>query len=224
MRNLLTGEDAKFGMDLGFFLLKYKQQMVNTRALYIVEPKLEKGKVIKFGIAGEKTGESWKRLRDYQIQYGDEDRINDCKGVWIWYCGITKYDPNTSDANSEVRKTETNLKRVFKSRTEKGRGTERITINPQKLIDYIQNHKFYDEDPDMKKREEIKVRSSQRQAKIKGKVYEIDKLIKIKTAKGKKLVEVKWKGYKETTFEPYKTIKEDYPEGVASLEKKTRNT
>ena len=80
---------------------------------------MERSAITKFGIAGELYGNAYKRLRDYQIEYGDATKKNDCKGTWIYYCGITKYNPYVLPANTEVRKTETYLKRLFKSKLEK---------------------------------------------------------------------------------------------------------
>jgi hypothetical protein len=48
--------------------------------------------------------------------------------------------------------------------------------------------------------------------------YVIEKILQKKKIKGKYYYEIKWRGYKETTFEPVKTIKEDQPELVDDFE------
>ena len=112
--------------------MDYEPQLRNVRCLYVIQPMMERSAITKFGIAGELYGNAYKRLRDYQIEYGDATEKNDCKGTWIYYCGITKYNPYVLPANTEVRKTETYLKRLFKSKLEKKRGTERVKVSPQK--------------------------------------------------------------------------------------------
>ena len=71
MRNLLTGSDAITGMDLNVFLRDYEPQLRNVRCLYVIQPMMERSAITKFGIAGELYGNAYKRLRDYQIEYGD---------------------------------------------------------------------------------------------------------------------------------------------------------
>tara|TARA_B110000046_G_scaffold39369_1_gene43342 strand:+ start:207 stop:470 length:264 start_codon:yes stop_codon:yes gene_type:complete len=69
MRDLLEGNEK--GMDLHEFLIKFGGKLRHVRAMYIVEPNLEKGKVIKFGIAGTNTGNAYARLKEYEILYGE---------------------------------------------------------------------------------------------------------------------------------------------------------
>ena len=165
MRNLLKGSDAITGMDLNVFLRDYEPQLRNVRCLYVIQPMMERSAITKFGIAGELYGNAYKRLRDYQIEYGDATKKNDCKGTWIYYCGITKYNPYVLPANTEVRKTETYLKRLFKSKLEKKRGTERVKVSPQKVIEVIQSIRFKDAVKDEVRRQEFKTLSRLRTTK-----------------------------------------------------------
>jgi len=159
MRNIV--EDG--GEDLSTFLLKQSTitQTKNTRVFYIVEPNLDAGRFFKIGIAGEKTGNSYARLRSYEITYGTNDEAGECNGVWIWFCGITKFNGNNSNddgtanyvssTQSQIHKVEVYLKAKYKREgllsEERGkgnfRGSERIKgpdnngIRPEAVIKEI---------------------------------------------------------------------------------------
>lgn len=175
MRNLVPD---KKGMDLSIFLLKYKSEMRNTRAFYVVEPKIDSREKnvaaksnVKIGIAGAKYGDSWGRLKQYEITYGRNERRNDCRGVWIWYCGITQYDPLVLEKNCQVRKMETWLKRVYRNQNLIARGTERIKKTPQQVLKDVRAiaelNSMKDEIADQNRRDEVKKISKERKDKLK---------------------------------------------------------
>jgi len=113
-------------MDLREFLTKFAHSLRNVRALYIVEPLLEKGKTIKFGVAGMSSGNAYHRLQEYAVTYGDRTKDNDCKGVLVHFVGITEYDRLVQPEKSQVYLLEKHLKTEYRSTTEPGRGTERV--------------------------------------------------------------------------------------------------
>jgi len=59
---------------------------------------------------------------------------------------------------------------------------------------------------------------------IRGKpaTFIIEKILSKKKIKGKWYLEIKWKSYKDSTMEPYKTIKEDQPEMVEQFEQELK--
>lgn len=135
MKNLLKGQQPMY---LEEFLLKYKDILKHTRALYVVEPNLEKGEIIKFGIAGMSDGNSYRRLKEYVTLYGKKDKENECKGVRIHFCGITDYNRLVWQTQTEIYKVELKLKQVFKSTTDAlGRGTERTTASIEDVLKKI---------------------------------------------------------------------------------------
>ena len=160
MRNLVE----EGGEDLSIFLLKEStiNQMKNTRCFYIVEPNLDAGRYFKIGIAGEKTGNSYARLRSYEITYGTNSEPGECNGVWIWFCGVTKFSGDNSrddgtenyvsSTQSQIHKVEVYLKAKYKregllselrGKRSNFRGSERIRgidnngIAPQQVIQEI---------------------------------------------------------------------------------------
>ncbi len=136
MKNLLAGFHK--GIDLAQFLDTFGDQLKHKRIFYIVEPNLEKGKVIKFGIGGMNTGNGYSRLKEYEIIYGKKDRKNSCLGVRIWYVGITEYNRLVEETNTQIYKIEKALKKHFKSKTEPYRGTERLAnVRPSEVIEKI---------------------------------------------------------------------------------------
>jgi len=218
MKNVLNGNERKNGMDLAEFLLKYKDELHKTRVFYILQAKLESKDVLKFGIAGMENGDSYNRLKQYEITYGKESRRNDCKGVWVWYVGKTKFNPNVLYKNSQVKKLEDYIKNKYKTRREKERGTERIKIEPQKLINEVEKYLkgIRDEEVDVEKRKLIKTRSLQRTLSLQrqtsllgNKKYIVEKFLKEDKTKTK--IFVKWKGYDEdkSTWETINNLKQD---------------
>jgi len=141
---ILTGATP---VPLGEFLETNAAALRNKRAFYIVEPLLEKDKVIKFGIAGMQSGHPYTRLNEYNIIYGTQTRANSCKGVKVHFVGVTEYDRMVSPTNTQVARLERQLKQLYKTKTEKGRGTERVakeyladilqTIRDSKLVDEV---------------------------------------------------------------------------------------
>jgi hypothetical protein len=132
-------------MDLGEFLSKYGAELRGVRAFYIVEPLLEKGASIKFGVAGMDSGNAYERFRSYAILYGGKSKDNECKGVLVHYVGIVKYNRLVEKTNAEVWKLERFLKSEYKTVTDPDRGEERV---PKKhlptIMRYIRSKKFSD--------------------------------------------------------------------------------
>mgnify|MGYP004567755077 CR=1 FL=1 len=82
--------------------------------------------------------------------YPANDKKNKCKGVWIWYCGVTEYNRLVEVERSEVYKMEKKLKAEFGSKTELNRGTERLVgVRPQKVIAFIEKHQVHDEETEI---------------------------------------------------------------------------
>ena len=134
MRNLL--ENSK-PMYMKQFLAKYENELTHKRALYVVAPNLEKNEACKFGIAGSSSGNAYRRLNEYRILYGDKDKNNECKGVLIYYCGVTEYNRLVEITNTQVYKIEKKLKDKFNTETLEGRGVERVKAKPETIIEEI---------------------------------------------------------------------------------------
>ena len=100
MKNLIGNK----GMRLDDALIKFKNELKSKRVLYVLEPNMEKGDIVKFGIAGMDRGKSIERLKQYAITYGKEDSKNKCKGVWLWFLGTTQYNRLVEPKNSKVFK------------------------------------------------------------------------------------------------------------------------
>lgn len=131
--------------DLRDFLTRLGGELNNVRALYIVEPLLEKGQMIKFGVAGMSSGNAYNRLNDYAITYGDKTKANDCKGVIVHFVGVTEYNRHVQIEKSQVYQLERYLKQTYKSVTETGRGTERVPkAKLQDIMREIRSKKFKD--------------------------------------------------------------------------------
>jgi hypothetical protein len=132
-------------MDLGEFLRRYGRDLRGVRAFYIVEPLLEKGASIKFGVAGMDSGNAYERFKSYMITYGNRSKENECKGVLVHYVGIVKYNRLVVKTNTEVWKLERFLKIEYSGVTDPERGEERV---PKKhlpeIMKYIQSKKFAD--------------------------------------------------------------------------------
>ena len=137
--------------DLTKVLEQHWGDLQNVRCFYIVEPLLERGQTIKFGIAGMSSGKPWDRLKEYQILYGDRTDENTAKGVTVHFVGTTKYNRLVKKENTEIYKLERNLKKQFGSHTEPFRGTERISKRclPQ-ILETIKSKSFYDDAPAMR--------------------------------------------------------------------------
>lgn len=132
-------------MDLKDFLAQYGSQLKNVRAFYIVEPLLEKGKTIKFGIAGMSTGNAYHRLNQYQVLYGEKTKQNNCKGVIVHYVGVTEYNRQVQMERSQIYQLEKFLKTEYKSTTEPGRGSERVSKDfLQDILRTIRSKRFKD--------------------------------------------------------------------------------
>ena len=89
----------------------------NKRIFYIVEPELEKGKYLKFGIAGVNTGRGVARLKEYDITYGRYAKGKDtnyCTGVYLWAIYPFQYNRLVEPKNSKPAKLELKLKRECK--------------------------------------------------------------------------------------------------------------
>lgn len=115
----------------------------NCRAFYIVEALMDKGQVIKFGVAGISGGRAFSRLRDYDIMYGRKAKQNDCKGVIVHYVGVTEYNSQVETKNSLVWKLEHHFKTTRGSVTV--RGSERVPKSHLKdMLEYISNSQFRD--------------------------------------------------------------------------------
>ena len=131
--------------DLGEFLSKYGAELRGVRAFYIVEPLLEKGASIKFGVAGMDNGNAYERFKSYMITYGNKSKENECKGVLVHYVGVVKYNRLVEKTNSEVWKLERFLKGEYRTVTDPERGEERV---PKKhlpnIMRYIRSKRFTD--------------------------------------------------------------------------------
>ena len=112
MRNLLNNHPD--GMDLKDFIDQFGGEIKeNTRALYIIQPNIEKA--LKFGIAGSGNGDALKRLKEHQATYGYNNRDNKCTGATIWYLGVTTYNRLVLKENSQVARVEADIKKDFKN-------------------------------------------------------------------------------------------------------------
>ena len=124
-------------MNLNDFLSKYGSQLRGVRAFYIVEPLLEKGMSIKFGVAGMDNGNAYERFKSYMITYGNRTKDNECKGVLVHYVGIVTYNRLVEKTNTEVWKLERFLKVTYKTVTDPERGEERV---PKTHLSSIMRH------------------------------------------------------------------------------------
>ena len=132
-------------MDLGEFLSKYGAELRGVRAFYIVEPLLEKGASIKFGVAGMDNGNAYERFRSYSILYGGRSKDNECKGVLVHYVAIVKYNRLVEKTKTEVWKLERFLKREYKTVTDPERGEERVPKNHlPDILRYVRSKRFSD--------------------------------------------------------------------------------
>ncbi len=137
--------------DLKKVLEQHWGDLQNVRCFYIVEPLMERGQTIKFGIAGMSSGKPWDRLNEYRILYGDRTDENTAKGVTVHFVGITKYNRLVKKENTEIYKLERNLKKTYGSVTEPFRGSERISKRylPQ-ILEAINSKSFSDSTPEMR--------------------------------------------------------------------------
>lgn len=124
-------------MKLEEFIIKYKNELDHKRALYVVQANLDEGNITKFGIAGANSGDAIKRLKEYIAMYGKHETANKCRGVKIFYCGVTEYNRLVESTKSQVHLVEKELKRRLKSSTIEGRGVERTTKPATEVIDEI---------------------------------------------------------------------------------------
>jgi len=168
MKNLLARK--KGGMDLGTFLLEYEKELRGMRCLYVLQANLET-ELIKFGIANN----AYNRLKNYEIQYGTNENINDCQGVWLYFLGVVKYNDAVPIEKSQVGLIETKLKRHFRSVTEKKRGTERINAPLKEILKFIKCNAITDREFNKQRRADIKESSKVRREAVQRKRRERDK-------------------------------------------------
>ena len=147
MRNLVDKP-----MKLEDALAKFGSLLKHTRAFYVLMPSLEQGEVFKFGVAGISTGNAYNRINEYRINYGEFDSKNGCKGVMLYYLGITEYNRLVLAERSQVFQIELKLKQKYKSTTEEraggatnrgtgfraeGRGSERLKTSKVSIESFI---------------------------------------------------------------------------------------
>lgn len=96
---------------------KTSDKLVNKRAFYVVEANADRGKTIKFGVAGVGKGTPWARLNDYRLMYGTTTPDNDCLGVKVHYLGTTEYNGSVESKNSQVFQVEAIAKDRVRSKT-----------------------------------------------------------------------------------------------------------
>lgn len=142
MRNLL--KDYPEGMDLDLCIDKFKTQLENTRALYIIQPNLEPNS-IKMGISGTGDGNGIKRLKEHRQTFGKNHRSNPCTGAKILYLGVTTYNKNAApieQKNTQVARIEASLKKKFSKYRRPDRGTELyFGLDYKTVIQYIETKK-----------------------------------------------------------------------------------
>jgi len=132
-------------MNLKTVLQKYAPLLRNVRAFYIVEALMDKGTVVKFGIAGMSSGNAYHRLEQYNITYGAESKDNTCRGVLVHYIGITEYNRLVKMENTQIYQLEKFLKKEYNSQTEPGRGSERVSkVHLQSILRTIRTKRFQD--------------------------------------------------------------------------------
>lgn len=132
-------------------LKKHGADLRKKRAFYVVEANLERGKTIKYGIAGVEKGNAYGRMREYQLLYGTETKKNDCLGVKVHYLGTTAYNSQVEPKKTEVAKVEASIKKQVKSRTMSSeatglnRGFERTdAVNRRKIVNIAKSREFKD--------------------------------------------------------------------------------
>ena len=145
MRNLLNNHPD--GMDLKDFIDQFGGEIKeNTRALYIIQPNIEKA--LKFGIAGSGNGDALKRLKEHQATYGYNNKDNKCTGATIWYLGVTTYNRLVLKEKSQVARVEADIKKDFKKHLRSNRGTELLFgVTPKELIAFVNKTQQTDEQP-----------------------------------------------------------------------------
>lgn len=171
MKNLLDEDKKnKNGMDLGSFILKYEKKLKGMRCLYVIRANLEQG-LLKFGIANN----AYNRLRDYEIAYGTNNDINACQGVFIYFCGVVKYNSEVPIERSSVGLMEKDLKRHFQSVTEEKRGTERVRAELKDILKFIKCNKRADRFKSVQIRKDVKERSALRRSEVQKKRQDKEK-------------------------------------------------
>ena len=166
MRNLIT----KGPMRLEDALKEFGPQLRHTRAFYVLQPNLEQGEVFKFGVAGISTGNAYNRVNEYRINYGEFDAKNQCKGVLIYYLGVTEYNRLVLAEKSQVFKIELKLKQDYKSTTEEraegpsnrgtgfraeGRGAERLKTSAISIQDFLKRVKELNREEELEDEEKV---------------------------------------------------------------------
>lgn len=199
------------GIDLEVFIRDYEKDLLNSRVFYVLSPNQED--VFKVGIAGDSDGKAKGRFEQYRLYYGSATHRNSCLGVKVHFACSTKFNKMVEPKNSYIFKLELCMKRALNKRPFLKRGREWLSASLVKI-----QSTFNRCSGAIKEVETIPRRSSRLERKADN-VYEIEKLVGIQNKGRQKVVEVKWKGYKDTTFEPYKVIKMDDPVSLANLER-----
>ena len=207
----------KKGMDLNLFLRKYEKSddLKNKRVFYVIRPNADKN-VYKIGIAGVNDGKAIGRFQQYRLYYGNDSRNNKCTGATVHFVCKTNYNKMVEPKNSYIHKLEKCMKDKLKYLKYIDRGGEWVKASLEKIKE------IFDICSGAVKEIETKPRRSKRLQGFDDK-YEVDKLVNIVDDKGQKKVEVKWKGYVNTTLEPYKNIEQDMEIDLRNLEYELEN-
>ena len=110
-----------------------KKKIYGMRLFYVVKPNAET--VVKFGIAGTRSGksEAWARLSQYGHYYGESSDLNPCVGVQLLFLAGNKYNSRVPLVKSDVYKKELACKQYFRSAEVNahliGRGFERLNLD-----------------------------------------------------------------------------------------------
>lgn len=133
--------------DLATYLALQSEYFYKTklRGFYIIQARMDDSSdgssVIKFGIAGTKSGNIMSRLTSYLHSYGTFDEQNACRGVTLQFLVVTEY--NRDVEKPEITQLETQIKRHFRAEHEilHGRGDERVDSKYlQEIITYAKKH------------------------------------------------------------------------------------
>ena len=115
-----------------------KKKIYGMRLFYVVKPNAET--VVKFGIAGTRSGksEAWARLSQYGHYYGESSDLNPCVGVQLLFLAGNKYNSRVPLVKSDVYKKELACKQYFRSAEVNahliGRGFERLNLDPSQPL------------------------------------------------------------------------------------------
>ena len=124
-------------------LMDLEQRHTKTRSiLYIIEPNVFRGRIIKFGRAlsnREKAKAYISRLNDYRSHYGNFDKNNSCKGCKVKYLLFGR--------RTVIINLEEAMKNHFSTKLQQNvHGSEWVKVSVQDLLkfikDYIQQKNF----------------------------------------------------------------------------------